>query len=133
MEKNKWIWMPHPGHFICSANCQFILNTYVGGFIVSTVGEYVPDAPVREIIAESRKITLKGKGDCRLADYMKKIGYEKIGYDRKYETMVFPSKKSSDNCCPYVAKDWIEVDIAGYNDSGKARNGHYKMCDKWTK
>jgi len=133
MERNKWIWMPHPGHLIVSRDCRFHLNTYVGKYIVSTVGEYLPDYQVREILAESRDIILEGKGDNRLADYMKKVGYEEIGSGRKYETMVFASRKSDDKCCPYVAKDWIEVDSDGYNDVDEAMIGHYKMCNKWAK
>ena len=49
MAKEDWIWMPHPGHFIGASNCKFIMNTYVNGYIVSTVGEYFPDAEVRRI------------------------------------------------------------------------------------
>jgi len=133
MNKDKWIWMPHPGHFVCARDCRFFLNTYVGKYIVSTVGEYLPDAPVREIFAESRGISLKGKGDERLADYMKKIGYEEIGCDRKYETMVFPAQKSQHKCCPYEMSSATNVDFDNYNSSEKAFSGHYKMCRKWAK
>ena len=133
MKKENWVWMPHPGHLIVSRDCRFHLNTYVGSYIVSTVGEYLPDYQVREIIAESRNVELKGKGDERLADYMKKIGYEEIGCDRKYETMVFKAKKSKDKCCPYTAKDWGELDADGYNAAEDAFRGHYKMCNIWTK
>lgn len=56
MKKEDWIWMPHPAHFICSDHCRFVLATYVGGYIVSTVGEHVPDSATREIIAESRGV-----------------------------------------------------------------------------
>lgn len=133
MERNKWAWMPHPGHLIVARNCRFHLNTYVGKYIISTVGEYLPDYQVREIIAQSRKITLKGKGDDRLADYMKKIGYEDIGLDRKYETMVFPAKKSKNKCCPHEMKDANNVDFDSYNSAADATVGHYKMCKKWSK
>lgn len=133
MDKSRWVWMPHPGHFICSQNCKFILNTYVGKYIVSTVGEYVPDSSVREILAESREITLVGKGDARLADYMEKVGYETVGLDRKYETMVFHAKESDDKCCPFRMKSSGDIDFAGYNESEEAFKGHYKMCLKWSK
>lgn len=133
MDKSKWIWMPHPGHLIVANNCRFVLNTYVGKHIVSTVGEYLPDYEVREIFAQSRNITLKGKGDERQADYMKKIGYEDICLDRKYETMVFSAKKSKDKCCPYMMKNANDVDFDSYNSAADATIGHYKMCDKWTK
>lgn len=133
MKKQNWIWMPHPGHFICSRWCQFILNTYVGGFIVSTLGEYVPDAPVREILAESRDVALKGIGDIRLADYMKKIGYEELSVGYKYETMVFKAKKSGNKCCPYEMKSGSNIDCETYNTADEAKEGHYKLCLKWSK
>ena len=123
--------MPHPGHFICSQDCQFFLNTYVGSYIVSTVGEYFPDDGVREINAECRGIVLKGRGDERRADYMEKIGYKEIGCGRKYETFVFKAGKSKHKCCPYEAISFLEIDSNGYNDPGDAYIGHYAMCKKW--
>lgn len=69
INNQSWIWMPHAGHF-CGANeCNFRLNTYVGGYIVSTVGEYCP-------------IIKLGKST-----------FEEIGRNRLYETMVFKAKK----------------------------------------
>lgn len=124
--------MPHPGHFICARDCKFFLNTYVGGYIVSTVGEMFPDAPVREIFARSRGIKLEGIGDARLHDYMKKIGFEEIGFGRKYETMVFKAGKSKDKCCPFTATNYSELDCDGYNSAGDAYKGHLAMCKKWS-
>ena len=131
MKKENWIWMPHPGHFICSRDCKFFLNTYVGKYIVSTVGEYLPDSQSREILAKSRGIILEGRGDERLADFMEKIGYEEIGCDRKYETMVFPAKKSEHKCCPYEASNYEAIDFDAYNTAKDAFRGHYKICQKW--
>lgn len=126
-----WIWMPHPGHLIVSRDCRFHLNTKVGRYIVSTVGEYLPDAEVREILANSRSIELGGRGDARCADYMQKIGFEDIGFGRKYETMVFPAKESGEKCCPWVAADWSNIDSDGCNDPGDAYAGHLAMCRKY--
>lgn len=126
--------MPHAGHFICGNECKFHLNTYVGKYIVSTVGEYFPDAPVREIFAQSRGITLTGIGDFRRADYLRKIGYEELGFGRKYETMVFKATEAKlDLCCPYRQANGSELDMAGYNEPEKAREGHMKLCAKWAK
>jgi len=132
MKKDKWIWMPHPGHFICGFDCRFRLTTYVGKYIVSTVGELFPDSQVREICAKSRGIILNGIGDERKYDYMDKIGYEEIGINRKYETMVFKAKKSEDKCCPWRMTSG-ELDFEGYNDPGDAFKGHMKLCLKWSK
>lgn len=138
MKKDKWIWMPHPGHFICSKDCQFFLNTYIGGYIVSTVGEYWPDRQVREIhakifdpkwFAESSSL----KGDSFDRAYMQRFGYEEIGCDRKYETMVFKAKKGAEICCPYGASNWSCIDSESYNSPLEAKNGHLKLCAKWSK
>src|SRR3990167_10381209 len=110
VDKSNWAWMPHAGHLIVSRSCQFHLNTYVNGYIVSTVGEYFPDSRVRQIFADSRGKIIKGMGDAWDADYMEKIGYEEIGLGRLYETMVFKGGKSKDKCCPYIAIDWSELD-----------------------
>jgi len=135
MENSKWVWMPHPGHFICARDCRFHLNTYVGGYIVSTVGELEPDMAVREIRARSRGITLEGIGDARRADAFKKLGWETIGCDRTYETMVFKATKApkEEGCCPWRQVSGSNVDFAGYNDAVEARSGHLKLCAKWTK
>jgi hypothetical protein len=124
--------MPHPGHFICSRDCGFVLNTKVSNYIVSTVGEYFPDAEVRELFAKSRGIKLTGIGDARRNDYMERIGFEEIGFGRKYETMVFKAKPNPEHrCCPWSAESFSEIDMNGYNDPGDAYDGHMAMCDKW--
>lgn len=133
MVKYDWIWMPHAGHFICGDRCQFHLSTYVGGYVVSTVGDYLPCEGSREIMAQSRGVELEGKGDARLHDYMKKIGFEEIGCDRKYETMVFKAKKSKLQCCPYRIESGENLDFDAYNEGGEARKGHMKMCRKWAR
>jgi hypothetical protein len=133
VKKENWIWMPHPGHFCAASMCKFFLNTYVGGYVVSTVGEMLPDETCREILAESRGIKLEGRGDARCADYMKKIGWEDIGFDRKYETMVFKAQKSKTLCCPWRQLRGEDKDMEGYSDAVAAFKGHMKMCKKWAK
>ena len=135
LDKSQWIWMPHPGHFICAHECRFKLNTYVGGYIVSTVGEYLPPSAVRDILAKSRGIELEGIGDYRTTDWMKKVGYEEIGFGRKYETMVFKAKPNNEGpkwqCCPWFIVVQEEVDMEGYNDPIEAFKGHMELCEKW--
>ena len=136
MKQGKWIWMPHPGHFILGDKCRFHLNTYVGKYIVSTVGELWNERGVREILAsvDDPKWLAENKhflGDNFDAVYFKKFGYEEIGYQRKYETMVFKAKKSSYKCCPYRMISG-ELDFAGYNSDGDAYNGHLTLCKKWS-
>lgn len=136
--KEKWVWMPHAGHFICARSCQFILNTYVGKYIVSTVGELWNDQIVRRIHASvhdkqwyEKNINLKG--DYFDSAYMKKFGFENIGCERKYETMVFKARKSEHKCCPYKIIVSEEVDTEGYNKPEDACRGHLKLCNKWSK
>lgn len=131
-KENKWIWMPHPAHLIVARDCQFHLATYVGKYIVSTVGEWFPDSSVRKIFADSKGIEIKGRGDAWDADYMKKIGYEEIGAGRLYETMVFKARKSDKPCCLYVPSSFSDIDMDGYNDAKSAYKGHLKMCRKWS-
>lgn len=106
MKKDRWIWMPHTGHFISGHLCKFTLNTYVGGYIVSTVGE-IPDC--------------LHPGEFR-----------EIGCNRKYETMVFKAKKSTNKCCPYKIITSKVVDFAGYNEDEDAYKGHLEFCKKWS-
>lgn len=124
----KEVWMPHAGHLCVGRQCQFHLNTYVNGYIVSTVGEYVPDAPVRRIMRESRGRRLDLKGDEERAEF----GFEEIGDQRLYETMVFrggPDDKWQ--CCPYVATDWSELEMEGYMTATDAYQGHLKYVAKY--
>jgi len=104
MNKENWIWMPHAGHLCVSNDCRFRLNTYVGKYIVSTVGEYFIGDKVRE-----------------------------IGCNRLYETMVFKAVKTKHVCCPYEALIADCVDFDGYDSDEDAYKGHLKLCKKWSK
>lgn len=127
-----WKWYGKSGHFICGEDCRFHLCTLVGEFLVSTVGEYLPDSSVRDILASSRGTPLEGKGDNRRADWMRKFGYEDIGYDCKYETMVFRAGPACKCGCeqPTLASGH-DLDFTAYNKAGDAARGHYAMCEKW--
>ena len=141
MKKDKWIWMPHSAHLIVGDKCQFHLATYVGKYIVSTVGEYWNERLVREIHAEivDKEWLSKNKhlkGDEFDSVYFKRFGFEEIGCDRKYETMVFKAEKRKGKewqCCPFKIIVEENVDMKGYNDAVSATKGHMKLCDKWSK
>lgn len=131
--------MPHAAHFICGQDCRFHLATKIGAVIVSTVGEYLPDSSVREILAEAKGIKLTRIGDARRREWIKKHGYEEIGHQRKYETMVFavrPREFAADDgdfhCCLWDA-DVIagEQDFEGYMTATDAYRGHMALCEKW--
>ena len=138
MKKDRWVWMPHHGHFICGHWCRYKLNTYVGGYIVSTVGELWLERPSRECHAKVYDpawllANQHRKGDDFDNEYMKKFGYEDIGCGRKYETMVFKAKKAKEkgSCCPYRMVSGAEVDCQAYNKAEDAYKGHLELCEKW--
>jgi len=134
-------WYGHAGHFICGHMCRFHLCTKVGKYLVSTVGEMWPSRSSREIHASvyDRKWLEENihlKGDYFDDAYMKKFGYQEIGSDRKYETMVFRSGKKCDSpkcgCgIPSIASP--NLDFLAYNDAGSATKGHMDLIKKWSK
>lgn len=130
-----WRWFGHAAHLIVGQDCRFHMATVVGPWLVSTVGEYLPDSSVRDVLAQVRGITLEGKGDERRADWMTKVGFEEIGYERTYETMVFragtPCTLPDCHCGLPQLADASEVDFSGYNSAGDAAAGHYAMCERW--
>jgi hypothetical protein len=131
---SEWEWFGHPGHFICAQWCQFHLCTKVGDWLISTVGEYLPPEGTCEIIARSRGIELVGTGDARRADYMKKIGYEKLGAgDGIYETYVFhaghPCRSKHCDCGLPFPSDYSEVMGEMSVKPGEARALHMKYCE----
>lgn len=139
MKKQNWIWMPHAGHLIVSNSCRFHLFTYVGNYVVSTVGEYWPDRLVREIHAEIYdsewlKENRELKGDDFDSAYFKKFGFMAIGAGEKdiYETMVFKARKSENKCCPYEMVSG-ELECIRYATAEDACKGHLRACYKWGK
>ena len=138
MKKENWIWMPHPAHFICGDHCRFKLATYVGKYIVSTVGELWPERSTREIHAQVCNLKWLQENKSKLGDdfdfaYFKEFGYETLGVDRTYESMVFIAEKSKNKCCPYRIIVEKEVDFGAYNSEVEAVKGHYKLCKKWSR
>lgn len=138
-DKNTWTWLGHAAHLIVASKCQFHMATELGnGIIVSTIGEYWPERSSREIHAkiydeEWHAQNNHLKGDIYDAAYMKRFGFEEIGADRRYETMVFKSSPAGDNCdaCPFIIESGHNYDFDNYAGAGEAYKGHMAMCDKW--
>jgi len=100
---------PHAGHFIGAKDCQFRRCTYVNGYIVSTVGEYVP-------FADRKKQSLGPSND----DF--------------YETMVFKAMKTKKDGCPvcfYVPETFNELECRRYANPVIALDGHKAMIEKY--
>ena len=134
--REDWEWFGVPGHLIVAQDCRFHLATRVGPWLVSTVGEWLPDSAFWHIFEDSMGVTLEGRGDDRRADFLNKVGFVDIAGGRKYETMVFRTtgeRCTAEDCgcgMPLVS-DWGEIDSAGYNDRGDAQRGHMTMCERW--
>jgi hypothetical protein len=132
-------WFGNAAHFICGQSCRFHLATQVGPWLVSTVGQMWSARNVREIHAKVHDAAwlaanVHRKGDDFDAAYFARFGYEEIGCDRTYETMVFRAGKpcrSKDCGCGLPTIDGSERDFAGYNNAKDATAGHMKMLAKW--
>lgn len=138
MNKADWVWMAHAGHLIVGQDCRFHLTTYVGDFIVSTVGEYWPDSQVRRIHAgvhdpEWYNHNLNRRGDDFDRAYAHRFGYEPIGAgpDSLYETMVFEAARDENDCCPWVMASPRNLDGDRYGDAESAARGHMRLCEEW--
>ena len=89
---------------------------------------------MREVFNQTRELKLEGKGDAKLADFLKKNGFEELSFGRTYETMVFRAIKDKKNkCCPYAMQTPTDLEMNGYNSAEDAYKGHLKMCRKWSK
>jgi hypothetical protein len=137
--QSQWKWYGHAGHLIVGQWCRYHLCTLVNGYLVSTVGEYWPERPVREIhahvhdpkwLAENQH---RRGGDFDSA-YMKRFGFENIGCDRKYETFVFKAGEpcKSETCgCGLPEINGSELDSLSANDAKTAANNHLILCRKF--
>lgn len=138
MKKENWVWMPHAGHFILGNYCRFHLNTYVGKYVVSTVGELWNEKEVRMIHARVHdpkwfEKNQRLEGDYFDNAYFKRFGYDDIGYKSKYETMVFKAVRDKKHlCCPWKMLTGAYQDFNSYETAETAYKGHLKMCKKWS-
>jgi len=144
MKKEQWVWMGHPAHFICARDCRFHLATYVGNYIVSTVGELWQDKVVRESHARVHDPEWLRKNSHLLGDYFDAAYFKRFGYGElhsggwTYETMVFRAakvkgKEPKDMCCPWriIVNKSTQEEV--YKSSDVAYRGHMKLCKKWAK
>jgi hypothetical protein len=124
IDKKDWKWFGTAGHFICGQWCRFHMATQVGKYFISTVGQYVHPRHSRGSEMNERE-WLKENWPG-----------EDVGYQRKYETMVFlagePCLDAQCGCgMPTISGS--DLDFAGYNNAGDATTGHLAICEKWSK
>ena len=137
VNRSHWVWMPHAGHFILGNRCSFKMNTYVNGYIVSTVGELMQEAYFSKMRKQS-----DWRSDVYLDYIMKDVPedwreylsrFDCVGDTGFYETMIFKGipRKDEDEavCCPYeavvVGSPFYEK---RYNLPMDAFKGHIEMC-----
>lgn len=120
--ESEWKWFGFAGHFICGRWCRFHLCTEVGGYLVSTVGQFV------------HPMHGKGNEQAEAEWLLENPNGQEIGYKRHYETMVFKSGAPCDaegcKCGTPLPSDHTEVEMDGYSEPGEATAGHIAMCRK---
>jgi len=140
--RQNWKWFGNAGHFICADSCRFHMTTLVGKYLVSTVGQMWPSRSSREIHASvyDQKwldANRDRKGDDFDFVYMQRFGYETVGSDRTFETIVFkagkPCASKSCGCGLPSIIGGCELDFLGYNNAKAATVGHRKLCAKWAR
>ena len=110
---DRWVWDGHAGHFIGSRSCQFHLNTRIGGYIVSTVGEYR--------LPKGHPVDGKSIGGEEYAEF------ESIGLGRLFETYVFRASGEGYG----EVDEFVEVDALNANDHDTANRNHMALCQKY--
>ena len=108
MSRVKRVELGCAGHLIVAMRCGWRRHTRIGGYRVSTVGDYYP--------SENSKRTT-------------------VGCNRFFETMVFrvedPDEDGAEGCGCGTVHSYEEIDFEGYNTAGDARVGHEKMVAKY--
>lgn len=124
IERDKWIWHGMAGHYILSDRCLFHLQTIIGKYVVTTVGD------LHDIYPGGVAEVAKDSGFEHLP-----CGAREIGYKIFYETMVFElaeaKKFDGRRQKKGKRKSWAELDFSGYQTEDEAHRGHMLMCEKW--
>ncbi len=109
IERSEWRWQGSPGHCIVGDRCVWHLNTVVGPWLVSTIGEYYPDGtrnPMRP-----------------------------IGAGRNYETMVMRAEACPPEHAAECGESHIDsgecVDFAAAQTRVEAERNHNELCERW--
>ena len=106
---SKWEWFGNAGHLCVSNWCRFHLTTRIGGYLVSTVGEYFPPHATER--------------DCPKKPTT-------VGLGRTYETMVFEVSGTCECGCGLPLISGCEIEMSGYNDAAAATAGHNMTCQR---
>lgn len=104
---SEWKWYGYAGHLVVGSRCAFHLSTRIGGYLVSTVGHYLP----------------KHKDDPE------PIG---AGSYSMFETFVFRCGGDDVNGDPIIL-NLTPVDSTRYATSKEAEDWHYVFCDRYAR
>lgn len=104
--QNEWKWYGYAGHFSGGSACAYHLCTRIGGFLISTLGDYRPPS-------RGGKRQLLG-----------------LANDSWFETFVFHCEGEDENGDPIVPS-FNEIDSRRYGTSIEAERGHYEFCQKY--
>lgn len=103
ISESEWKWYGYGGHLCVSSFCAYHLATRIGGFLISTIGDYRPRGKERETIG--------------------------AGPDSFFETFVFRCDGETKDGNP--DSDLSEIDSERYATSIEAERGHYRYCKKY--
>jgi len=113
--ENKWEWFGYGAHLCVGPWCRFHMATLVGGYMVSTVGDYRPPHASEK--------------DCP--------AMREIGCNRMFETFVFRASPSKATRCKIVdclcqmpaLESFSEIYSLAANTAGDATKNHRKACE----
>lgn len=101
--KSEWVWYGYAGHLCVGRRCAYHMATRIGGFLVSTVGHFLPDGKTMEHIG---------------------------GPDDFFETFVFRCDGETADGDPNLTS-LEEVFTRRYAKSIDAERGHRQICDEF--
>lgn len=100
--ESEWVWQGHGAHF--PGDCKFHMGTRVGGYLISTIGDYYTRAGERE-----------------------RLGGGEGSY---FETFVFKAAGTLECGCAEIA-DLCEIEGIRYGTATEAQAGHIAMCRQY--
>lgn len=109
IKASEWRWYGEALHLCVSSKCLFHLATEIGGFVVSTVGDYHP---------------------ADLDGMPESLG---VKDDEFYETAVFRFSKRCDCGCQKPIIEVPELKTVKTSDPKKATEVHMEMCKQAAK
>lgn len=106
------VWHGQAGHFVGWRDCQWHLCTEVNGYIISTLGEYIPNRQ-RNTVGQAMPLGLSP--------------------DDLYESMIFEVGGHCPCGCGHPTQSGSSLDMNRYKTPLEARLGHMKLVEEYSK